>query len=89
MHWAQSTKKDYIRAENKFQSISSLFIPEVIIPQVSFAKITTQILSTESKPRKTIAHALEPIKIPRALNIGTCIEQGDLFYFADLHSNRS
>ena len=29
----------------------------------------------------------EPIYIPRALNTGTCIQQGDLFYSAGLHSN--
>ena len=29
----------------------------------------------------------EPIYIPRALNTGTCIQQGDLFYSAALHRN--
>ena len=29
----------------------------------------------------------EPIYIPRALNTGTCIRKGDLFYSADLHRN--
>ena len=29
----------------------------------------------------------EPIFIPRALNTGTCIRQGDLFYSAGLHGN--
>ena len=29
----------------------------------------------------------EPIYIPRALNTGTCIRQGELFYSAGLHSN--
>ena len=29
----------------------------------------------------------EPVYIPRALNTGTCIRQGDLFYSAGLHSN--
>ena len=29
----------------------------------------------------------EPIYIPRALNTGTCLQQGDLFYSADLHRN--
>ena len=28
-----------------------------------------------------------PIYIPRALNTGTCIQQGDLFYSAGLHRN--
>ena len=27
----------------------------------------------------------EPIYIPRALNTGTCLRQGDLFYSAGLH----
>ena len=29
----------------------------------------------------------EPIYIPRALNTGTCIRQGDQFYSAGLHRN--
>ena len=29
----------------------------------------------------------EPIYIPRALNTGTCIRQGDLFYSAGLYRN--
>ena len=29
----------------------------------------------------------EPIYIPRALNTGICIQQGDLFYSAGLHRN--
>ena len=29
----------------------------------------------------------EPIYIPRALNTGTCIRKGDLFYSAGLHRN--
>ena len=29
----------------------------------------------------------EPMYIPRELNTGTCIRQGDLFYFAGLHRN--
>ena len=55
---AQSTTKDYIRTENKLQSISKLFIPQVIITQVSFSQTTTQIIPTisERKPRKTIAY---------------------------------
>ena len=36
MFWAQSTTKDYIRAEHKLHSISKLFISQVIIPQVMF-----------------------------------------------------
>ena len=34
--WAQSTTKDYIRAEHKLHSIVELFISQVIIPQVMF-----------------------------------------------------
>ena len=30
---------------------------------------------------------LEPIYIPRALNTGTCIRQGDLFYYVGLRRN--
>ena len=29
----------------------------------------------------------EPIYIPRALNTGTCLRQGDLFYSANRHKN--
>ena len=29
----------------------------------------------------------EPIYIPRALNMETCIQQGNLFYSAGLHRN--
>ena len=36
MLWAQSTKKDYIRAEHKLHSISRLLISQVITPQVMF-----------------------------------------------------
>ena len=31
----------------------------------------------------------EPIYIPQALNTGTCIRQGDLFYSAGQHSKKS
>ena len=41
--WAQSTTKDYIRAEHKLQSISKLFIPQVIIPQVFFSSLKPQL----------------------------------------------
>ena len=30
----------------------------------------------------------QPIYIPWALNMGTCIQQGDVFYFAGLYRNR-
>ena len=32
---------------------------------------------------------IEPIYIPWAFNIGTCIQQGDLFYSAGLHKNHA
>ena len=63
---AQSTTKDYIRAEHKLHSKSKLFIAQVIIPQVGL---------------------FAPIHIPRALNTGTCLWQGDLFYSAGQHRN--
>ena len=34
MLWVQSTTKDYVRAKNKFLSVSKLFCTEVIIPQI-------------------------------------------------------
>ena len=38
MLWAQSTTKDYIRAEHILHSISTSFISQVIMPQVFFKK---------------------------------------------------
>ena len=70
MLWTKSTTKDYIRAENKVNSISNLFISPVIIPQVMFFFFFFKL-----------------IYIPRALNTGTCIQQGDLPYSAGLHGN--
>ena len=89
MLWAQSATKDYIRAEHRLHSISKLFIPQVFTPQAFFPQTTAQILSTisERKTTKTITHVLEPIYIPRALNTGTCIQQGNLFYSEGLHRN--
>ena len=40
-----------------------------------------------AKPEKQLTHVFEPIHIPRALNTGTCIQQGDLFYSAGLRRN--
>ena len=66
---AQSTTKDYIRAEHKLYYNSKLnIISQVIIfPQVMF---------------------FEPIHMPRALNTGTCIQQGDLFNSAGQHRKK-
>ena len=47
-----------------------------------FPQTTVKILSTISE------YVLEPIYIPRALNTGTCILQGDLVYSVGLHRNR-
>ena len=46
--WAQSTIKDYIRAENKPHSISKLFISQVIIPQDTF--FLTYLYSVGTQP---------------------------------------
>ena len=70
----QSTTTDLIRAENKLESISKLFIPQAIIPHVSFSQTTTRIIFTisERKPRnKTITHVLEASDFLRTLNTGT------------------
>ena len=69
MLYAQSTTKDYIRAEHKPHSNSKFNIISqvIILPQVMF---------------------LEPIYMPRALNTGTCIQQGDLFYSAGQHRKK-
>ena len=79
---AQSTAKDYyIGAEHELHSLSKSTLPLVITPQVFLSQTTAQIISTisERKTRKTVTQVLEPIYIPRALNTGTCIKQGDLF----------
>ena len=67
---AQSTTKDYIRAEHKLYYNSKLNIISqvIILPQV---------------------RPFEPIYMPRALNTGTCIQQGDLFYSAGQHRKKS
>ena len=39
MLWAQSSIKDYIRAEHKLHSITKLFISQVITPQVIFVVV--------------------------------------------------
>ena len=68
MFKAQSTTKDYIRAEHKlfFNSKLNIISQVIILPQVMF---------------------FEPIYMPRALNTGTCLRQGDLFNSAGLHRN--
>ena len=81
-----------MRAEHKLQSISKLFIPQVIISQVFFSsfflkaqvKFYPQFWDANQKNK----HALQPIYIPRALNTGTCIQQSVLFQSAGLHRNR-
>ena len=67
---AQSTTKDYIRAEHKLLS-----------PSYSFHK--------SSYYMSVVGFFLVffPIFIPWALNTRTCIQQGDLFYYAGLHRN--
>ena len=71
------------------QSISQLVTPQVILPKDSFSRTTTENLTTISvrKPRKTTTQVLKPISSPRALDTGTFIQQGDLFYSAGLHWN--
>ena len=66
---AQSTTKDYIRAEHKphYNSKLNIILQVIILPQVMF---------------------LEPIYKPRALNTGTCIQQGDLLYSAGQHRKK-
>ena len=60
MLWAQSTKNDYVGAENKLQSISKLFIPQVIIQQVSLSQTTTfcQIFHKQSNKTHFIFHRI-------------------------------
>ena len=46
--WAQSTTKDYIKAEHKLHSTSKLFISQVIIPQVILVSSLVGALSSVS-----------------------------------------
>ena len=98
--WAQSTTKNYIRAENKRQYIFWVFIPHAIIPLVSlfffsflFSQTTTQIISTisESKKQQTITCFGVYLR-----SVGTqhgnlrqlwFNEQGDLYYSASPQRN--
>ena len=54
------------------RNISGLNTNFVLSPSYSFHK----------------SYFFEPIYIPRALDTGTCIQQGDLFYPAGLHRNQ-
>ena len=71
---AQTTTKDYIRAEHKLQSISNLFIANIVIPQVFSPKLQLKFypqLRNAKSEKQT--HVLEPIYIPGAFNTGTCM----------------
>ena len=88
---AQSTTKDDIRAENKLQSISQLFISQVIIPQSLFFSHkhnSNSIHNFGTQNQKNNNTCLGVYYTPLALNKGTCIEQSDLFYSVGLHRNR-
>ena len=82
------------QVENKLQSTSKLFIPQVIIPQLHkslFFKPQLKFypqFQNANLQKKTITHVFESIYNLQALNTGTCIEQGGLFYSASLHRNR-
>ena len=68
----------------------SLYNKSFFLLLLSLSQTTAQILSTisERKTRKTKMHVLEPVYIRLALNMGTCIQQGDLFYSVGLHWNQ-
>ena len=51
---AQSTTKDYTRAEHKLHSISELFISQVIIPQVMFFLFLAYLYSVGTKHGKNV-----------------------------------
>ena len=69
---AQSTTTDYIRAGLHQGWTQTSFYFQVI----------------HFTSHHTTSHVFEPIYIPRALDMGTCIQQGDLFYSVGLHKNR-
>ena len=72
---AQSTTKDYIRAEHKLYCNSKLNIISqvIILPQVMFFGFVLFLV---------VVVVVLPIYIPRALNTGICLRQDDLFYSA-------
>ena len=89
---AQSTTRDYIRAERQLESISKLFIPQVIILLVLFffsrKPRSNSILNFGTQNRTNYNTCFGAYYIPRALNTGFCIQKNDLLYSAGLHRNR-
>ena len=81
---------DYIKAEHKLQFYLQVIKSTSHYTTSLFSKTTARILSTifERKNRKTATNVLGPIYIPRALNTGTCIQQGHIFYFAGLKQGK-
>ena len=49
--------------------------------------ISKLVISQVIIPQSHVFFFFKAIYIPRSLNTGTCIQQGDLFYSAGLHSN--
>ena len=47
---------------------------------LSSKQISNSIHNVGMQTEKNITHVLEPMYIPQALNMGTCIQQGDLVY---------
>ena len=63
--WAQSARKDYIRAENKLQSTSMLLIPQAIIIILHCTSLffSNHVSNSIHNFWKNKTHALEPIYI--------------------------
>ena len=66
---------------------TSHYTTSLFFPNKRSNSLNTSTIS-EYKPTKTVTQFLEPIHIPWALNTGTCIKHGALFYSVGLHKNR-
>ena len=90
------TTKDYTsRLKTNFDLFpsysfhKSLYYKSLFLkPQPKFYPQFRNANPEKKKGKKTITHVLKPSYIPRALNTGTCIQQGDLLNSAGLHRNR-
>ena len=97
MLWAQSTTKDYIRAEHKLQSPSYLFRKSSYHKSCLFSLFifrwhsardpaSSRVTYLFCRPTQELAFSRVTYFILQAYT-GTCIQQGDLFYSAGLHRN--
>ena len=89
-------QKDYIRAEHKLQSISKVFIPQIIMQVFfcfvfcfSFSKHSSNSIHNFETQNQKNKHLFWSVFVFREHSTRVyCIQQGDLFHSADLHRNR-